>query len=427
MSQNNRNQKVFMGTKYEGSVEKKVVVVIQTSDSSPEIHTYVIKKELLSKQQLDTLFNGGSIFFPNPHDHSIHDARTSDKIPIYCRVNRPDIIDSIGKQQHHKALSLKHRDILKKEIQLLSNKVSSISSYNKDLFAKARFISDSIKDLRSNKKLLGEQSRELRDDLQKVFDRLIKLREDDQKKYEKECDSNFREMSNKISNLQRYVNGAKDFREARNKVKEVRENLKKTNPVKKDQRDKLWDMLNRATETLNKRQDEDRKRYERECESNYLNARSRVYDAKNATSHTEDWKGGMAKLKQAKQYIFDVGNMNKEKRNELKSVIKDAMDNFCARRERFFQKKQEEFKQRIREKIRRKRDSIEKIQSSIYRKEESIRDQYSRLRNVKPGNRAYEIKSSINNRISNMQNAVSDMRRKIDSIRYEIRDLETKL
>lgn len=292
-----------------------------------------MKAAQLSKSEIDSLFQGKRVTFPEPHDHVVHDMTISSRIPVYARINRQDIIDQIGKDAHHKALSFKEKNVLFAEINILEREAASLSKYDKSKWQLARSFSDKVKQLKSVNQLTNGDAYELNKKLSPIYERLKNLREADQAKYEKESYGNFVKLESKIRDLSSRLSYSKEFKDLREKAKGIQQELKSTKVLKKENRAVLWNKINGIFETLHIKQKQDHEIYERECLKNYKNLKTKVIRCSSLADSSTDWKETRAHLKKV-QGEFKGLKMKKEQRQELFDKLNKAFDTLWSRQKK---------------------------------------------------------------------------------------------
>lgn len=286
----------------------------------------------------------------------------------------------------------------------LSSKVRSCESIArsstdwKETREKLKSVSLEIKEA----KLKKEQRNELREKLNGAFDELSRRQQKEREQYENECNRNYSNLHSKVAHCISISGSSKNFKETREELKDVQSQFK-GKKLKKEQREELFKLMQKAFNTLSVRQDEDRKKYERECESNYIRMDSKVRDAVSLAVYSNDFKDARERIKSVKQDIFDTRPMKKEKKSQLIDRIKGALDRLNSRANAEYEKRKMEKERKRREWEDRMRERISKLEDSISRDRESLRYQKDKLYNVRPGRREHEIKDAIYNKIDSIE------------------------
>lgn len=494
-------QDVFWGI--DQKTEKKVLIVLQDHGDCV-MHIYKIDPKLLSKEEIDRLFQGiERVQFPEPHEHVVHDLLLSPIIPVYARVRRTDIVDKIGKDAHRKALNIKESEILLREMELLYEKVNSSYKYEQQLEIQAKHFSSLVAEKKRESKIIPRDAYVLQKKIDTIFEKL-------DKKFKEACEENLTRIKSKVDRVKRLSGESRDWNQTRKEISDVREELKGVSPLTKDQKDKLWESVRQSFETLNKRQDEEHKQHETECRNNYYeiqgkvshclslagnskewgNAReefkkvqeevrgkklnkdqraelikkiqesfdtlsrrqtesSREYEkecnenyrylmslAENCwqlAQSTTDWRLGRERLKQA-QNEMQGKKLFKDQRETLRRTLNKAFDVLNSRASSAFEEQRKErerkhfeWQARLRESVDRLKESAARLESSIFNDKSHINDLYNKKMMVRPGNREYEIKSSIQEKINSIEHRVSEKQGKLHEMWSKLEDMRRKL
>lgn len=190
-------------------------------------------------------------------------------------------------------------------------------------------------------KLKKEQRSEVFDRIDDIYKKMNERRAELKKTHEKDCDNNFSKLKPFFHNALNIATAESDFGKARKQLIEIQSMLK-VNKLKNDQRDELFSRIQEAFKILSRRQEEKNKKYESDCNSNFIKLESKVNSCYNLAAQSSDFKDVREKLKSVKQELFDTSPMQKEKKSQLLSKLSDAFTKINSRAGAVFEERQRE-------------------------------------------------------------------------------------
>ncbi len=178
-------------------------------------------------------------------------------------------------------------------------------------------------------KLKKDQRDQLYEQMTRAFDTLSNRQTKDREDYERECQRNFDQLDRKVSECVSMSHRETDWKHTREHFKSVQQTFKGVK-LKKDQRDKLYEQMTRAFDTLSNRQTKDREDYERECQRNFDQLDRKASECVSMSHRETDWKTTRERFKSVQQSFKGV-KLKKDQRDQLYEQMTRAFDTLSQR------------------------------------------------------------------------------------------------
>lgn len=289
-------------------------------------------------------------------------------------------------------------------------------------------------DVKSESVLSYEQRGQLSDRIQKAFQTVNTRQDAEREKYKQECDSNYASVSSDVDRARRMVSGS-DWREAGKQIRELRERLKGMQLLR-EQKDELFGKLSDASSELQRQQE----KYDSDCESSYQRLLSRAQSVKSSASSSSDFKAVRESIKDLQSAVKDA-DLKREHREKLRDVLQDAFNAVNANQDKEKERRQKEWEEQKRErerkqqewrsKMRERADQLERtireMEIGINRDYTTISDMERKRDNIRSGPKAYDIRQSMNEKISKARERISSKQEKVRNMERQLREIRDKL
>lgn len=293
----------------------------------------------------------------------------------------------------------------------------------KEVKEKIKDIQTKIKELKFNKEQREIIYKRINSYFEKINTRQTKANEE----YRKECEKNENYISRKADECSSLSYNSTNWKNAREYIFSVMKEMKDLK-LSKDSRQKIYNRIQESLERLNKRQNEEKRKYDEKCNSNYSSFISKVRDFKNSISYSD---GSNAKelRENLKDLQGDIKNysLNRDQRQDLFNQVNDCFSRLQIKQQNFFDKIRIERTEKSREIIYNLKDKIASLNSQISDLNYKIREKENKLHNVRPGPRANEIKLNIKDSINQFNSKIKSKEEAIYNIQNKIRDIESKM
>lgn len=299
-------------------------------------------------------------------------------------------------QKQHQAECKKNYEHVKRLVDAVKNKI------NKSADLKA--LRGSLKEAQAymkGKKFSKEQREELFKSANSAFEALNKQGEENKREYEREC------KNNKVLTLEKlngfYVSEESDFKEKRNHLKSVQAYMK-GKKYKREDRQYIFDKINKYFEEIGKVQTKVRERKQKEWEERQ---RERARKQKEWEERQRE------RARKQKEW---------EERQRERARKQKEWEERQRERQRERERKERAFKERLRENISRTEDSICRMEEGIWKDKDILRQKESKLYSVPD-----KYKSNIRDSISRIQDRIYSKEQKLANMRDKLRDMRSKL
>jgi hypothetical protein len=213
----------------------------------------------------------------------------------------------------------------------LKEDISELVELSKDV-DRYHQVKSAIKDkglLLKNYYLNSDQVAELQDILNSASENIRSIEKDRREKAENIYSENFEKIKPRVDEAVAAAEQENNFKKARQILLEAQMMFKDIK-LKRDQREEQYSRIQDAFELLNKRQIEEREKYEMECIENYHNIKSEVDRAVAAATNATNFKKAREALINA-QSQFKGLKLKRDQREEQYSRIQNAFEELNAR------------------------------------------------------------------------------------------------
>lgn len=284
-------------------------------------------------------------------------------------------------------------------------------------------------ELKRTQPLKRDKRDELWNLLQEGFANEKKKRETRQHEWEerqRRCKDNYSRLWQQINGLAQEVNTTTDWRSVRERLKSAQQMLREAELLRED-RDALRNWIQQLFETLGKRQDADRQRYDNECASNYNRMQYSVNAACEAARSGSDFRTAGDALKIAQNSLKEARPMKREQKDELFQRLQDAFQTLRSRREEYRQQKEREWETRQRERISNLEGAMARLEESRKNDGSYLQDLWKKMHAVKPGRNADDIRRTLNRKIEEVGARISDKARKLSEMSRDLQRMKDEL
>ena len=255
-------------------------------------------------------------------------------------------------------------------------------------------------------------------------------------------------------------------REARTRVKEILNTVKRSHPMEKSTKDRLVTRVKNALSTINERGEREYQQQQRQQDNNARQLETALAQIERTAQSSSDFRSARSEIKSVLQNIYSTQPLRRDVKGRLIKRAKDALaelnrrstadyearkrekerkkreyearkvekarkkreyEERKARQEAERQRKHQDFLRRQKENIHRKEQAIRKIRDSIKQDRDSIRRFYNQISNLRPGKKKDQIERSIHSKIRTKEAKIQEKERKINAINRDISDIQRKI
>ena len=217
-----------------------------------------------------------------------------------------------------------------------------------------------------------------------------------------------------------------EFKEAKERMKDLQEQWKQAPRGAKADEDALWERLHKASDRLFTNAKEDReKRLAQQQDAR--RKKEDILARMDCLLHTSDLRAATDEMKRLSDEFYNAGSAGRDFNQGLMDRFKEIKDRFYSAKKLEAEKRHNEYMERLQERLDRKHDALDRIENAIRNKEDQLRDLLSRPDPGYNNPRRFEIAAQRNARESQINSALADMGRKREEIINEINELRAKL
>ncbi len=215
------------------------------------------------------------------------------------------------------------------------------------------------------KKLRKVQRDKLYGDIRQAFEELNKRQDEYREEFDKEAEENYQMLKKNIEGAVSYALNTDNYNEARETLIKA-QNAIKGMRLKKEQMDDLFSTIRNAFNEVNRKQDDDREEFVKECNDNYANLKEKLQNANiELDSDNIIYKDYREKLI-ALQNEIKIVKLKRDQRNEMFQQMRHVFSKFDKKRDAFFDNVKEN-----------KKDKLESVIDNLNRKIDRIKDSLS--------------------------------------------------
>lgn len=172
---------------------------------------------------------------------------------------------------------------------------------------------------------------ELIDKLQEAYEVLSKRQDEIRSAQEKEFVENYENLKPKFDAVIAETSASNEFKKSRERLIELQTELKEIK-IKRDQKEELYQQIQKVFSDINAKQDAERESFEMESSENYLNIKPKIDAAIEEAKSASSFKDARAKLIDLQNQLKDL-KLKREKRDELYSLIREAFNDLNLRQD----------------------------------------------------------------------------------------------
>lgn len=283
--------------------------------------------------------------------------------------------------------------------------------------------------------LTKAQKDELFDKLNKALDLLSSRQSAEKQIFEAEAEKNHGNYDASIEECLEEAESTTEFQNTREKFKKIQLELREIK-LTKDQRNELFDKLDKAFKILSQRQAAEREVFDRDSVVNYAALKERTETAKRLAQFSDDYQEVRDYLKDIQNDVRDL-TLSREQREELRNEIREAFDKVNLRADRYYNDKRHswEKKQKEMDDMRTKKrqdwefrmkEKMVRLESTAKNLERAIQNDLDFAEGLKE-RLEDDSNASLAEKLANVERQIKERQGRVEEIRGEVREIEAKL
>lgn len=322
--------------------KNRKLLALQLDKTGYKVDIYMFDDATVNKEFAEKLekewAKGAALEFTEAHTHISRPLSEDSLLPDDIRVDETSKIRMIQNEWAYLLLTEKVVESIVNDLQDLKDKLSTFTSFSKDVFEQTKSLWDRILEHRRDKNISQDKVDELKKEVDSIFERLKELRADENKKFGEQAEAIYTELKSGIEKSFEEIKNNKPAKELFEILKEQRSHVLKLS-LRKHNREELHKLLDEAFDLLKNRRSERENRVN-EKRINDLKEiiqkmeKSQEYDKKDLEYHIKKRNDRNvnqleAKLREAKIAMLEDKIASKEEklqdvRNTLASITQNA-------------------------------------------------------------------------------------------------------
>jgi hypothetical protein len=273
--------------------------------------------------------------------------------------------------------------------------------------------------------LTRDQKDELFYVLDKAFDVINERMAIEKVQYEIEAEMNFQKLHELLNELRYQSEHSMDFHAVREELKKVQMKIREASLLR-EQREELRDLLQKAFDILNERQDADRNTFLKEASGNYKQLNSLISKALIQVRESDKFRETREFLKSI-QAEFKGIKLIKEEREELYAKLQSAFQILNERVDDYFRTKQKNWEVRMQFKVSEMFTEIELLKESVVKNQDELAALETQLDIVNVSGKDLPAVGSLTVRINSLRQTIRNKNAEIDHLEREMNDLKNRI
>ncbi len=282
-----------------------------------------------------------------------------------------------------------------------------------------------VQELFRETKLLKEQREELYQKLQEGFTYLKIRQEEDADRFESQAGEIFARLLPRIKELAEIAETTPEFRPVRESLKEIQAEMKEL-PLKREQRDELYSLLQNAFETLSLRQDEVNESFEKTARVNYDRLKIMVNQGLKQAEETHQYKETREFLKMI-QAEFKGIKLIREQREELYSRLQTAFDILGKRLDEYFREKKKNWAVKMEYKVSEFNSEIYSLEAALEKDIAALAGMEDQLEIMISGGKDHDAISGLKARVNAAKISIGHKEEQAKQLRSGLDELKNRL
>lgn len=220
-----------------------------------------------------------------------------------------------------------------------------------------------------------------------------------------------------------------DWKVAAEELKALQAEWKTIGAVPKEAAEPVWTRFRAACNRFFERRKEHFSTREREAKD-AIRRKTELCVKAEELRDTSDWRATTEAYKALQAEWKSIGGVPRAKGEELWTRFRAACDHFFARRSEHLEERERqrgEWKERLEDAAQRRREQKQRLADSMAADEGHIERWRESIANLRPGGRADEIRTGLEEKIASVEERLTEKRARMAEIDQAIHDIEAKL
>jgi hypothetical protein len=223
--------------------------------------------------------------------------------------------------------------------------------------------------------------------------------------------------------------GSTDWKATAEELKGLQAQWKALGAVPKEQAEAVWTRFRAACNQFFERRKEHFSTREKEARD-AIRRKTELCVKAEELRESSDWRATAEGFKALQAEWKTIGGVPRAKGEELWTRFRAACDHFFARRGEHLEERERqrgEWRERLEDAAQRKREQKQRLAESMVADEGHIERWRESIANIRPGGRADEIRSGLEEKIASVEERLTEKRARMAEIDQALHDIEAKL
>ena len=289
--------------------------------------------------------------------------------------------------------------------------------------------SKTMRELQAQWKSIGFAGKEYDNILWQRFraalDKFFQHRKEHYNSIERKYQENRRKKENLCSRAES-LSSSTDWKSTSKELKDLQTQWKKIGSAGWKYEDNLWQRFRLSNDQFFKRRNSFYEKFKSELNEN-LRRKERLCESAESLASSSDLKSAKEEIKVLQAEWKEIGHVPREDADNLWQRFRKACDRVFERAREEYERKQAEWRSNLQDVIERKRQQVENLSESVAHDEGLIERWQDTINNLYDGNKADEIRDSLESKISDVEDKIRSKENRISELQDAIQDIESKL
>ncbi|WP_235297706.1 hypothetical protein [Portibacter marinus] len=229
--------------------DEKVLLGIDLIESENKVNIYVFPEseatEVFYNQMINEWREDNPVVLPDNHILIERPLSVTDSLlPDHIKVTRTDVINRAKAEWHFVVLSSKLYELYKTELTELREKVSSLNSYDKNIWEELKNFWQKVQKQMYDKALFREHAKDIQEETNELFDKMKAFRKKWDEKFKEESKEKAAAFHEKLDEIRIKINEGLGLQPLWNEMKKIQSRFRNERLAKQD-KNELWNKIDK--------------------------------------------------------------------------------------------------------------------------------------------------------------------------------------
>ena len=234
--------------------DEKLLIALSLNAKANKVDLYTIPAAEATEEFYNLMNNqwrsGEEIDFPESHTHEERPLSMGDSLlPENILVERTDVVARAQTEWHFVVLSSKLYQAYRSEVDELKEKIDNAKTFEKEVWEELKSFWSKVQTQINEQNIFRDHGEKLREHSNALFSEMKKLRKSVDEEYKKRSKEFMTKFMENLETIEEKVTSGLSLQPLFNELKNIQQEYRNT-PFTKDDRQKVWDRLDKAFKTI---------------------------------------------------------------------------------------------------------------------------------------------------------------------------------